>query len=51
VNLDFVQQYRSLTNVVRRPTAGSGRGFALTGHHELLFPMLAALVVEEMEEG
>ena len=51
VNLDFVQHYRSLTNVVRRPTAGSGRGFALTGHHELLFPMLAALVVEEMEEA
>ena len=50
VNLDFVQHYRPLTNVVRRPTAGSGQGYALTGHHELLFPMLAALVVEEMEE-
>jgi hypothetical protein len=49
VNLDFIQHYRPLTNVVRRPTAGEGRGFALTGHHELLFPMLAALVVEEME--
>jgi hypothetical protein len=51
VNLDFVQHYRPLTNVVRRPTVGSGQGFALTGHHELLFPLLAALVVEEMEEG
>jgi hypothetical protein len=50
VNLDFVQHYRPLTNVVRRPTAEAGRGFALTGHHELLFPLLAALVVEEMEE-
>jgi hypothetical protein len=50
VNLDFVQHYRPLTNVVRRPTAGAGRGLALTGHHELLFPMLAALVIEEMEE-
>jgi hypothetical protein len=49
VNLDFVQHYRPLTNVVRRPTAEAGRGLALTGHHELLFPMLAALVVEEME--
>ncbi len=38
VNLDFVQHYRPLTNVVRRPTAGAGRGLALTGHHELLFP-------------
>jgi hypothetical protein len=51
VNLDFVQHYRPLTNVVRRPTAGAGQGFALTGHHELLFPMLAALVSEAMEEA
>ena len=50
VNLDFVRHYRPLTNVVRRPTAAAGRGLALTGHHELLFPMLAALVIEEMEE-
>ena len=50
VNLDFVQHYRPLTNVVRRPTAGSGHGYALTGHHELLFPLLAALVIEELEE-
>jgi hypothetical protein len=50
VNLDFVQHYRPLTNVVRRPTAGVGQGYALTGHHELLLPLLAALVVEELEE-
>ncbi len=50
VNLDFAQHYRPLTNVVRRPTAEGGRGYALTGHHELMFPLLAALVVEEMEE-
>jgi hypothetical protein len=49
VNLDFIQHYRPLTNVVRRPTAGAGRGYALTGHHELLFPLLAAAVIEEME--
>jgi hypothetical protein len=47
VNLDFIQHYRPLTNVVRRPTQGSGRGFALTGHHEILFPLLAAMVMEE----
>jgi hypothetical protein len=50
VNLDFVQHYRPTTNVVRRPTAGAGRGYALTGHHEILLPLLAALVVETMEE-
>jgi deoxyhypusine synthase len=48
VNLDFVQHYRPLTNIVRRPTQGVGQGYALTGHHELLFPLLAAAVVEEI---
>jgi hypothetical protein len=51
VNLDFVQHYRPLTNVVRRPTAGAGRGYVLTGHHELLLPLLAAMVIEEMEDN
>jgi len=51
VNLDFIQHYRGLTNVVRRPTAKAGQGYALTGHHELLVPLLAALVVEEIEEA
>ena len=50
VNLDFVQHYRPLTNVVRRPTAGTGQGYALTGHHEILVPLLAALVVENLED-
>jgi hypothetical protein len=49
VNLDFIQHYRPLTNVVRRPTAGAGQGYALTGHHEILLPLLAALVVETLE--
>lgn len=43
-NFDFIQHYRPLTNVVRRPTAGSGRGFAVTGHHEILIPLLAAAI-------
>jgi len=46
VNLDFIRQYRSETNVVRRPTAGIGRGYSLVGHHEILIPLLAALLVE-----
>ena len=42
-NFDFIQSYRPLTNVVRRPTAeGAGRGYAITGHHELTIPLLAA---------
>lgn len=47
-NFDFIQSYRPLTNVVRRPTAdGAGRGFAIIGHHELTIPLLAALLVSE----
>ncbi len=51
VNLDFIQHYRPTTNVVRRPTAGTGKGYALTGHHELLFPLLAAMIVEAMNSA
>ncbi len=46
VNLDFVRQYRPQTNVVTRPTRGIGRGYSLTGHHELLIPLLAAALIE-----
>ncbi|HEY7335091.1 MAG TPA: hypothetical protein VH639_09420 [Bryobacteraceae bacterium] len=47
VNLDFLQHYRPKVNVVERPHARSGgRGFALTGHHELTIPLLAAILVE-----
>ena len=44
-NFDFIQQYRPLTNVVRRPVAGSGRGFSFTGHHEIMIPLLAASIL------
>ena len=50
VNLDFLRHYRPLTNVVNRPTAGTGRGYSLTGHHELLIPLLAAALVEAVAE-
>src|SRR5271170_4700192 len=48
-NFDFIQHYRPLQNVVKRPTeagkkksAAPSRGLAITGHHELLMPLLAA---------
>ena len=45
-NFDFIQHYRPLTNVVRRPTAnGAGRGFSITGHHEIMIPLLAAHIL------
>ncbi|MGH9667656.1 MAG: hypothetical protein ACRD9L_24835 [Bryobacteraceae bacterium] len=50
VNLDFLQHYRPKANVVERPHAGAGgRGFSLTGHHELLLPLLAAALIEFTE--
>jgi hypothetical protein len=45
-NLDFIQHYRPTENVLRRPVKKGGRGIALTGHHELLIPLLAAWLVE-----
>ncbi|MFN2502377.1 MAG: hypothetical protein ABR530_10245 [Pyrinomonadaceae bacterium] len=45
-NFDFVERYRPMTNVVHRPTAGgAGRGFSITGHHELTMPLLAAQII------
>jgi hypothetical protein len=46
VNLDFLRLYRPLTNVVARPTAGSGRGYSLLGHHEIMIPLLAAAIID-----
>ena len=51
-NFDFIQHYRPTQNVVKRPTSGfrrggaDSKGYALTGHHEILFPLLAAGLVE-----
>jgi hypothetical protein len=46
-NFDFLQHYRPKLNVVERPHAKSGgHGFALTGHHELMIPLLAAALIE-----
>ncbi|MEI9975189.1 MAG: hypothetical protein WDO73_25915 [Ignavibacteriota bacterium] len=49
VNCDFLQHYRPRMNVVERPHAGGagGRGYALTGHHELTVPLLAAALIEK----
>ena len=47
VNFDFLQHYRPRVNVVERPHARSGgTGYAITGHHELLLPLLAAVLIE-----
>ncbi len=48
-NLDFIRHYRPATNVVLRPTMGRGRGFHFTGHHELMIPLFAAALLDELE--
>ena len=45
-NFDMIQHYRPRVNVVERPTANGGRGYTLTGHHEIMIPLLAAAVYE-----
>lgn len=49
-NLDFIRHYRPLTNVVHRPTLEGGRGYHLTGHHELLVPLLTMAILEGLAE-
>jgi deoxyhypusine synthase len=48
VNMDFIQHYRPRENVLKRPTLQKGSAYALTGHHEIMFPLLAAAIIEEM---
>ena len=49
-NFDFIRQYRPTTNVVHRPTLEGGKGFNFTGHHELMLPLLAAAVLDEIDK-
>jgi hypothetical protein len=51
INMDFQRHYRPQMNVVERPTAGTGTGIYLIGHHEIMFPLLMAVVLEQLERG
>lgn len=48
VNFDMIQHYRPLQNVVKRPTSSRGRGYAVTGHHEINIPLLAAMILDRL---
>ncbi len=53
-NFDMIQHYRPNLNVVTRPVSGSGKGYAFTGHHEIMMPLLAAAIkckYKEILEG
>ena len=49
-NFDFIRHYRPATNVVHRPTLEGGKGFHFTGHHELMLPLLAAAVLDALDQ-
>jgi hypothetical protein len=51
IDMDFIRHYRPHVNVVTRPTAVGGRGIELTGHHEIMFPLLAAAVLARVGSG
>jgi hypothetical protein len=48
VDLDMQRHYRPRMNVVRRPTLESGKGYEITGHHEIMIPLLAWAVVDKL---
>jgi hypothetical protein len=50
-NLDMIQHYRPRENVLTRPTAFGGEAIPLTGHHEIMIPLLHALLVASEPDG
>lgn len=50
-DLDMQRHYRPRMNVVRRPTQDSGKGYEITGHHEIMVPLLAWAIVERMNDA
>ncbi len=47
-NFDMIQHYRPRVNVVQRPTQDGGQGFQFTGHHEIMIPLLAAMIKDRI---
>lgn len=45
-DFDMLQHYRPAVNVVKRPVLPGGRGYSITGHHEIMIPLLAAAILE-----
>ena len=47
-DLDMMRHYRPRMNVVQRPTLHSGKGYEITGHHELMVPLLTWAVLDRL---
>lgn len=50
VNMDMIQHYRPNVNVVTRPNKNSGKGYSITGHHEIMIPLLYTMIREKLRE-
>ena len=50
VNMDMVQHYRPHVNVVNRPIQGEGKGYTLTGHHEIMLPLIYYLILAKIQK-
>jgi hypothetical protein len=50
-NLDMIQHYRTTVNVLSRPLQKGGEAISLTGHHEILFPLLHAMILHHASTG
>ena len=50
-DLDMQRHYRPRMNVVQRPTLHGGKGYEITGHHEIMVPLLAWAVATKLDEG
>ena len=50
-NLDFIQHYRPTQNVLKRPTQNTGQSIALTGHHEIMIPLIAAALKGSIDKA
>ena len=48
-NFDMIYHYRPQQNIVHRPTQGSGKGYYIIGHHEIMLPLLASAIIEELQ--
>jgi len=48
VDLDMQRHYRPRVNVVQRPTLQSGKGYEITGHHEIMVPLLVWAVIDKL---
>jgi len=50
-NFDMIQHYRPRENIVKRPTNMGGQGYAFTGHHEIMIPLLVNAIIKQLTNG